>query len=115
MRTYRVLVEGEDGSYTIAGIVEASGAEQAIRMVATEKGDGQYVAVPDRSWNESGAKREVRVVLTDAIADADPDDGDEADKEDAADPESLPGKTQGKISEAADGGDGAQAALLGDD
>lgn len=91
MRTYRVLVENEDGSYRIVGDIQASSAEQAIRLAATEHGDGRYVAVPDRSWNESGAKREVRIVLTDPLADTgsdnddEPEDEPEAENDDAKD------------------------------
>lgn len=57
-RTYHVLKERTTapvdeplhGDYLYIASLEASSAEQAIRLAASESGPGSYVAVPDRSW-----------------------------------------------------------------
>jgi len=52
-RTYHVLAgTGSIDTFKQAATVEASSAEQAVRLVAAEGGPGRYVAIPERSWTE---------------------------------------------------------------
>jgi hypothetical protein len=48
---YLVLKANDDSDWTEGQLVEAASASAAIRTVAEKQGAGQYVAVPDRSWN----------------------------------------------------------------
>jgi hypothetical protein len=51
-RNYHVLVRTDIGGWERAATIDASSAEQAIRLTADEKGAGRYAATPVRYWTE---------------------------------------------------------------
>jgi len=84
-RTYHVLAgTGSLDTFKQTATVEASSAEQAVRLVAAEGGPGRYVAVPERSWTELTVRVETPAprVIVEGIDDAPPQSLKARDDED---------------------------------
>lgn len=74
-RTYHVLAgTGSLDTFKQTATVEASSAEQAVRLVAAEGGPGRYVAIPERSWTELTVRVETPAprVIVEGVDDAPP-------------------------------------------
>lgn len=84
MRTYKVLRVTGEGTYELVGDVVAGSAEGACRAAGTEHGDGQYVAVPERSWGETPPGKLIQKFVFD---NEDPDSPDIEPEPDDDDPE----------------------------
>ena len=97
MRIYKVLRVTGERTYELVAEIEAGSPEVANRAAGTEHGDGQYVAVPERSWGESPPGRLVSRFVFDSgdpeapepvVPDDEPepdDDEPESDEQDEPD------------------------------
>lgn len=78
-RNYKVLTyygdQFESNGWHEVAVIEASGAEQAVKLVAAEKGAGRYAAIPERSWSEMNIRVETPapVLFIDKIEPAKPE------------------------------------------